>query len=346
MTVFISSLRLVIERRIRVTVSDNELVQKALKGNYDAFGELVNKYSNLVYSVAVSRVRDVYQAEDIAQEVFVKAWRKLEQLGEGEKFSSWLITITQNHCIDFLRKKARIQEAPLLSEYPESKDSNQQLLMKETVWDALEHLNDKYKIVIVLNYFSGYTAKEISTLLNISQAAIESRLRRAKDSLKKELLEFMVNDTFGNKRIGEGFEEEVMWRIVPRISTIEIPVSNIKEAIDWYSKVLGVKAVYQDEHTAMLHLQGGTRIGVPTLYLVQTEDTYRLGFKNSHTGVIHSIIDFFIDDLEKFHAFLQQEGVKVTDLNFFPGTKMGGFGFEDPDGNLLSACNVTHQGQV
>lgn len=324
--------------------TDSELVKESLKGNYDAYAELVNKYSNLVYAVAVSKTRDAYQAEDIAQEVFVKAWMNLSHLGEGEKFSSWLITITKNQCMDVLRKKTRLKEEAKGHELPESQELLHKSGLKELLWDALDTLEEKYRVVLVMNYITGYTAKEISSLLSISQSAIESRLRRAKENLKRELLDVMV-DTFGEKRIGKEFEEEVMWRIVPRIATIEIPVSNIEQSVAWYNKVLGIKAVHQDEYAAMLHLQGGSRVGVPTLYLVQTEEPNRLQFKNSNTGVIHSIIDFYIQDLERLHTFLKQEGVKVTELNFFPGSNKGGFGFEDPDGNLLSACNVTHSGQ-
>lgn len=326
--------------------SDDELVKKSLSGDYDAYAELVNKYSNLVYAVAISKTRDSHQSEDIAQEVFVKAWTKLSGLAEGEKFSSWLITITKNQCIDYFRKNTRSKEESIVQEIPEPIDTFQKFGLKDLIWDALDSLEEKYRIVVVMNYISGYTAKEIGCLLHISQSAIESRLRRAKEQLKRELLEVMADTTFGTKRVGDAFAEEVMWRIVPRIATIEIPVSNIKQSIDWYGKVLGIKAVHQDETAAMLHLQGASRVGVPTLYLVQTDERVPLGFKNTNTGVIHSIIDFYIQDLERFHSFLKQEGVKVTDLNFFPGSKMGGFGFEDPDGNLLSVTNVTHTGQI
>lgn len=322
-------------------LTDNELVEESLKGNYDAFAELVHKYSNLVYSVAVSKTRDLYHSEDIAQEVFVKAWMKLSHLAEGEKFSSWLITIATNQCTDSLRRKMRLKEESIVQEFPITYVPSP---LKDLIWDAIDQLEEKYRIVVIMNYLSGYTAKEIANLLDISLSAIESRLRRARKMLKKELLKDMA-DTFGEKRMGKEFEEEVMWRIIPRIATIEIPVTNIEQSVAWYGKFLGTKAAFQDEKSAMLHLQGGRRVGVPTLYLVQTEDPGRLFFINTHTGIIHSIIDFFIHDLEKFHSFLKQEGVKVTDLNIFPGSTKGGFGFEDPDGNLLSACNVTHFGQ-
>jgi RNA polymerase sigma factor (sigma-70 family) len=326
--------------------SDDELVKKSLSGNYDAYAELVNRYSNLVYAVAMSKTRDYYHSEDIAQEVFVKAWTKLPSLDEGVKFSSWLVKITKNLCIDYFRKNARLQEEAIIQEIAEPMESFQKLGLKDLIWDVLDSLEEKYRIVVVMNYISGYTAKEIGSILHISQSAIESRLRRAKEQLKKELLEEMTDTSYGKKRVGKEFAEEVMWRIVPRIATIEIPVSNIQQSINWYGKKLGIKAVHQDEKTAMLHLQGGSRIGVPTIYLVQTDEKVRLSFKNSNTGIDHSIIDFYIQDLERFHSLLKQEGVKVTELNFFPGSNMGGFGFEDPDGNLLSATNVTHSGQV
>ncbi|MCU9612595.1 sigma-70 family RNA polymerase sigma factor [Caldibacillus lycopersici] len=322
--------------------TDDVLVHKSLQGNYDAYAELVHRYSNLVYGLALSRTRDSYISEDIAQEVFVKAWMKLPQLSEGEKFSHWIMKITKNQCTDFFRKK---NQHTLMENFPENNKVDDSNSIQAMVWEALQQIEEKYRIVIVMNYISGYTAKEIGNLLQLSSSAIESRLRRGKEKLKKELL-IEMSESFGGKRVREEFAEEVMWRIVPRIATIEIPVTNLPKSIAWYSKLLGLKAVYQDENSCMLHLQGSSRIGVPTIYLVKTEDERRLLFKNTFTGIIHSVIDFYIDDLERFHHYLQQEGVKVTNLNYFPGTKQGGFGFEDPDGNLLSATNVTHSGQI
>jgi len=98
---------------------------------------------------------------------------------------------------------------------------------------------------------------------------------------------------------------------------------------------------------ATLHLQGGNRIRVPPLYLIQTESVENLSFKNTHTNIVHSVIDFYVPDLKRYHSFLKEQGLEVGTINFLPGMEgKGGFGFKDPDGNLLSACNVTHQGQV
>ncbi|WP_088007720.1 sigma-70 family RNA polymerase sigma factor [Indiicoccus explosivorum] len=325
---------------------DEELIRKAINGQYDAFSVLVTKYSNLVYGVALSKTRDIHQSEDIAQEVFVKAWTKLPALQKGQSLPNWLLAITRNQCLDYFRKKARLQETAADRDMPEPVGASHDSVVKDLVWEALDGLEEKYRMAVILRYLSGYTAKEVGDLLQITQSAAESRLRRAKTQLKKELLNEMADSRIENKRVGTEFTEEVMWRIVPRIATIEIPVSDVKQSVEWYSQVLGLKAVYQDDHSAMLHLQGGSRIGVPTLYLVETEAPTRLRFVNSHTGITHSVVDFYIGDLEKFHGFLKSQGVKVTDLNLFPGSPHGGFGFEDPDGNALSATNVTHSGQV
>jgi RNA polymerase sigma factor (sigma-70 family) len=326
--------------------SDEVLVKESINGNYDSFAKLVDRYSNMVYAVALSKTRDSHHSEDIAQEVFVKAWQSLSKLDEGEKFSIWLISITKNKCIDYFRKNARKLEKPMLQDLLAPIETFQKSRLTDILWETLDSLDDKYRIVLVMNYITGYSAKEIAYLLNISQSAIESRLRRGKEKLKKELLEVMADTSFGKKRVDKEFTEEVMWRIVPRIATIEIPVSDVNKSVIWYNKILGIQAVHQDEKAAMMQLQGGSRIGVPTIYLVQTDEKVHLTFKNSNTGVLHSVIDFYIQDLERFHLFLKQEGVKVTDLNFFPGSNFGGFGFEDPDGNLLSATNVTHSGQA
>lgn len=324
--------------------SDSELVRKSKHGSYEAFAQLVRRYVNIVFAYALGKTKDVHYSEDIAQEVLVKAWLHLPQLNNEKKFSFWLLTIAKNECNDWLRKQARIKEEVLEKEFPVNEDPFVKLEWKEAFSEALETLGEKYQMVTVLHFLSGYTAKEISNFLSLSQSAVESRIRRAKKQLQKELLNDMT-DAYFEKKIGKEIEEEVMWRIVPRIATIEIPVSNIKQSVAWYSKYLGTKASFTDEKTAMLQLQGGSRVGVPMLYLVQTEDGKRLHFQNTNTGVSHSIIDFYLEDLERFHSFLKKEKIKVTELNYFPNSTRGGFGFEDPDGNLLSACNVTFSGQ-
>lgn len=127
---------------------------------------------------------------------------------------------------------------------------------------------------------------------------------------------------------------------ITRISSIEIPVSNLERSVEWYTRVLGVEVQHQDEKTVMLTFNA---VGVPGLFLCETGSNERLRFVNTNSGVIHSVVDFYTDDLERCRNDLIEQGVKVGQLNMYGS--FGGFGFEDPDGNMLSACNAIQKGQ-
>jgi len=129
---------------------------------------------------------------------------------------------------------------------------------------------------------------------------------------------------------------------ISHIATVEIPVSNLDRSVAFYVDVLGVQVEFKGEKNAMLSFQSK---GVPTIFLVETEEKKSISFSNSHTGVEHSIIDFYTQSLEEFHHWLQVKNIEVGPLNMKEEHGFGGFGFKDPDGNLLSACNMLHKGQ-
>lgn len=126
---------------------------------------------------------------------------------------------------------------------------------------------------------------------------------------------------------------------VSRISGVEIPVSNLKAAVDWYGEVLGLRVVgeYHDSwKEAMLEFPNH-RIGV---YLVQTDSLERLKFNNTNHGFTQSIIDFYTEDIISFHNHLKTLDISINreTLELKPG-EIGGFGFFDLDGNSLGATN-------
>lgn len=82
---------------------DGYLIHKCLSGESEAFGFLVAKYKEAVYALAYSKLRNFHDAEDIAQEVFIKAYRKLHTLKRSDSFSAWLYAITSNLCKDWIR---------------------------------------------------------------------------------------------------------------------------------------------------------------------------------------------------------------------------------------------------
>lgn len=134
-----------------------------------------------------------------------------------------------------------------------------------------------------------------------------------------------------------------MNKYISRISSVEIPVSNLEDSIKWYTQVFGLEIQFQDKNSAMLTFDA---IGVPGIFLCETKDNSRLHFVNSNTEITHSVIDFYTSDLKGFHSHLIQQGIEVGALNMNTEYDVGGFGIKDPDGNMLGVCNAIQQGQV
>ncbi|MGM0903681.1 MAG: VOC family protein [Bacillota bacterium] len=133
-----------------------------------------------------------------------------------------------------------------------------------------------------------------------------------------------------------------MSHFISHVATLEIPVTNLEKSIEFYIDILGVQLEFKGEKNAMLTFKAK---GVPTFYLVQTEEAQATSFTNTNNGIIHSIIDFYTPKLEEFYSWLKEKNIHVGTLNIHPENGLGGFGFKDPDGNLLSATNVLHSGQ-
>ncbi|TVY09176.1 VOC family protein [Paenibacillus cremeus] len=100
-----------------------------------------------------------------------------------------------------------------------------------------------------------------------------------------------------------------MEHFIPRISAIEIPVSNIERSIHWYVKMFGLEVQYQGSKDAMLTFN---EVGVPGIFLCQTEDSQRLQFVNTSNGITHSVIDFYTSNLEAYRDFLIEQRGQVS----------------------------------
>ena len=86
-------------------VEDYELIKLVMSGDQNAFAQLVNRYKNLVYSVVLRMVNNTEEANDLAQEIFIKLYKNLDKYQPEYKFSTWLIRISTNHIIDYRRKR-------------------------------------------------------------------------------------------------------------------------------------------------------------------------------------------------------------------------------------------------
>ena len=184
-------------------VPDNELVKSILAGNQESYSYLVKKYKNMVFSVCYSILNNREEAEDISQEVFVKAFFSLNKhKGHESKFSSWLYRIAYNSSIskkrEFKFHKVNIEE---LSEYKDvSFDVNKAFLAIEqkerklVIRDAISKLKPDEKFIIHLYYFLDCSIEEISFITKQSKDYIKLRLYRIRLKLKSILEPIRVNE--------------------------------------------------------------------------------------------------------------------------------------------------------
>ena len=146
--------------------------------------------STLAFRVAFSVLRQREDAEEVAQEAFAKAYRRFHQLRERERFRAWLVRMTWRMAIDRQRsnrrrvareQKVEPPEAPSIAESPIARERAAQL------WQAIDTLSDKLRVVIVLAGIQGHDIREVAALLELPEGTIKSRLFSARQQLKERL---------------------------------------------------------------------------------------------------------------------------------------------------------------
>ncbi len=171
-------------------------VQQTLAGDPQAFGELVLRYERDVFNLTYRMLNNRGEAEDAAQEAFLRAYSNLDRYDQDRSFKTWLLSIASNHCIDRIRRRRLTWlslEEPLpphpalTSDLPgpeEATLSNEQSVL---VQELLDELSPDYRLAVVLRYWYDYSYAEIAEMLDTTESAIKSRLFRARQALAKEL---------------------------------------------------------------------------------------------------------------------------------------------------------------
>ena len=170
--------------------TDLELIEAALGGDVESFGELAGRYYTPIVALAHSKVADKHLAEDIAQETFTKACFKLHELRDKSKFASWLGTICCNICADKFRKRRNLETVELSSEVESAKKGLEDFEDNDEhqrIRNIILQLPDKLRQIIYLKYYDGMNYEMIKEVLGISQQAVSGRLRRAKKIIAKKL---------------------------------------------------------------------------------------------------------------------------------------------------------------
>ena len=176
-------------------------IEAVKKGNVQAFSFLVEKYQKLVYTLALKLLKKPEDAEELAQDTFIKAYQKLDTYEGKSKFSTWLYSITYNACISELRKRRidfksledqRISEQDELrmyDYYSEAKKEDQEKYLKL----ALEKLPEDDQVLVTLYYYENQSMDEISAITGLTVSNIKVKIHRARKKMFG-LLHEMLNE--------------------------------------------------------------------------------------------------------------------------------------------------------
>lgn len=177
------------------------LLRQIIAGDSDAFAQLVEAYQKPVYSLCLRMVSNPTDAEDLAQEAFVKAWRGLQSYKFESSFSTWLYRLTGNVCIDFLRKQKRKTVISLTASEEDTPELDipdpeplpeEQVLHKEkqqAVSAAMEQLQESERLVLTLRVVEELSYEQIAEVMDIKVGTVKSRIARARERLRKILLQ-------------------------------------------------------------------------------------------------------------------------------------------------------------
>lgn len=171
-----------------------DLVDAAREGDQPALDDLVKRHRRMVYGTALSILKNDADAEDVCQDVFMRALRKIDQLEDASRFSGWLETIAYKTALN--KKRRREWEINGFAEFPEGKNKNDHpspltaLVEKEErgwVRQAVRRLREQDQEILILLYFDGRSLREISCHLEIPLGTVKSRLNAALRRVEKEL---------------------------------------------------------------------------------------------------------------------------------------------------------------
>jgi RNA polymerase sigma factor (sigma-70 family) len=179
---------------------DASLVAAALAGDRDAFGRIVARYQALLCSIAYASLGSLAYSEDLAQEAFVEAWKKLANLDEPEKLKSWLCGILRFKLSHHRRRESRqplaraadLQYAHhVASDTPDAEDYTMKEEEQALLWQSLEKVPESYREVLVLYYREHRSVANVADELELSEAVVKQRLSRGRKMLQERVMAFV-----------------------------------------------------------------------------------------------------------------------------------------------------------
>jgi RNA polymerase sigma-70 factor (ECF subfamily) len=163
-------------------------LEQARHGDQAAFSRLVEAYQRPVYNLSYRMLGSAAEAEEAAQETFVRLYTKLHTFQADRKLASWVLSIASHYCIDRLRRRRitwlSLDDDPISSILPSHQPNPEELALRreacDAVQDCIAELEPGYRAPLILRYWQGLSYEEIAEVMGISVSAVKSRLHRAR----------------------------------------------------------------------------------------------------------------------------------------------------------------------
>jgi len=289
---------------------------------HGAFGEIVARYQNMTFACAHAILKDYYLAEDAAQEAFIVAWQKLDQIKEPKAFPGWLKKIVFSECNRLTRGKRLLvmpldNELSIPSSSPDPQAIAEKLELSEKVLAAIRALPDSERMVTMLFYIDGYSHSDISDFLELRVTTVAKRLFSARRRLKQGLIG-MVKDDLKQHRPSRhtAFADQIQARLRPVVEQDWQMVTSIAYGIDpgisgnhdsWLrDRKRFDESRYIRRHYVAQHAETGQLLGYGAIEQTIFLPNYRLLLvvapQHMRSGVGDLLLDQLMKDLQEVNA--------------------------------------------
>jgi RNA polymerase sigma-70 factor (ECF subfamily) len=189
-----------------MTTNDQIYIDKILEGDANAFSVLVDRYKDLVFTLALRMMKHREEAEEVAQDTFIKVFGSLKKFKGDSKFSTWIYRVAYNTCLDRLKKNKRKQNTVTIDEYTEHQvktiDNAFDKLANEERQEAIRHCLERLpaddNFLMTLFYFEELSLEEIAKVVNLKPNNVKVKLYRARKKLATILKENLDNETIAD----------------------------------------------------------------------------------------------------------------------------------------------------
>ncbi|NLY19277.1 MAG: RNA polymerase sigma factor [Clostridiaceae bacterium] len=176
---------------------EKALIDKTLNGDVKAFEEIIELYKNKLFSFLVKTTHSGQIAEELLQEVFIRAYNNLDKYNDEFMFSTWIFRIALNICRSYMKKQNKLREMPINEElsYMEAdgtynpEEAYEKAELRSEIIYLINKLKEKQRIPLILKYVKGFSYFEIGNIMGISEEAARMRVLRAKENICRMYLD-------------------------------------------------------------------------------------------------------------------------------------------------------------